>query len=1327
MPLSIQDFKVQNPDYKDVPDQELADKLHEKFYPDMDKDEFYDKVGVNTQQPQLDSGKTSMFASRSTGQPMPVSTDDPIAKAEATVGTAISAPGMAVANIGQNVRKVGDYLSGTELTPNAYDANLDTLNNSREAAMNQYPVAKATDTIAGSLPVMGGVGGLSEATGMAALGKGSGLLSKTLGTATNAVGEGAAYGAAGEAAQPSTGQSTTEEAGKVGEAAKVGVYTNSAIAGGSRIGDAISGIQSWFGARFPQAGQDLKAAKKFSGALDTDATQRLEAHNAVPKDQRPYNLTTAEAADSPQAAELQAHAAQQQPLPIESNGETVQPRDFFTANYQNNKDALATNAVNAGDATADKTALGTAAENEVGTQTAAINQPVTQDEAKLAAVESQHAQTTSALDREVAQAQLQGKQATTQANTQVTQAKQGLTQAADDTKNAVASDLTTKERTSGSLAGENTKLQYIDELNKQKQAERAAYAGIDPNGDKMMPVTNTAVAASKVPANGDIDALLTDKDGNRIMDKYRGTADSGPNTTSDLGTKQLGIKVNDSSTPQVSVKQVTQDITDLNAVMRKHQANLNIGNNANKGLDAQVVDAARQAKSVLEQTLNDSTHTAANGKPVGQAYQDARDLVAKNNEELTRSDYVSRTTTAGGTATNDTPLDLVKDRYLAGKHVGDAGKTILDNPESTFPNMSKVTNGAEYVKQQILAHAADKLGDNPSVASFDKVFDDRTRKAMLNNGMKQQHDEIMGLRNQLQDSENGVKSAQDNFNTVNENTTATLQQKQEAQKTVTKASQDAVNNQKELLAQTKSTAQAKQKDLEKSVAYKMLDKETGVALPPEAQARMLMDNPQYQDKALELARSQNDSGLALRGLGESVHDTILADSINNGEGFQPKYDNNNNRLYYNKIDPVKYDSLLDKNAAILKEAKGEQWFSEAKQRAQVGRIMDDVANAKPAIMEAPETVSDLQGAGAKGIAQKVTKMSYTALNSLFKAFGHDASMKFETAIAKIAKDPDYGLQVVQAYRKAVQDAKDIQPLKDLINKGAESAKNYGLIQAGAYQQNKGIQDNGPVQTTTPRSVVKKPLDNEVNKVYNKSENSNSGGFLNALNPISNADAAEFGPGKVGGRVPLLQPVSKKNIPIVNDQSIVNRNSKISGVPPAYFNGMQHAESGNKANPDKTTPDNDSTSAVGRYQFTSGTWNTVRTKHPELHLPPITPTSDPRTNEKYSTLAMARFTADNYNTIKDFTNKTLGHNPNMADLHGAHVMGAGGFMKFAAANPQIRADKIVPAAAKNNPGLFYEDGDKKQHPRTVQQVYTKLQEVFLALNDQEKTPGWRQVD
>jgi hypothetical protein len=45
---SLQEIRQKYPQYNDMSDQEFADKFHAKFYSDMPKDQFYQKVGLQT-------------------------------------------------------------------------------------------------------------------------------------------------------------------------------------------------------------------------------------------------------------------------------------------------------------------------------------------------------------------------------------------------------------------------------------------------------------------------------------------------------------------------------------------------------------------------------------------------------------------------------------------------------------------------------------------------------------------------------------------------------------------------------------------------------------------------------------------------------------------------------------------------------------------------------------------------------------------------------------------------------------------------------------------------------------------------------------------------------------------------------------------------------------------------------------------------------------------------------------------------------------------------------------------------------------------------------
>ena len=46
--MSLIDFRNQYPQYNDLSDEELADALHSKYYSDIDKDDYYKKLGIDT-------------------------------------------------------------------------------------------------------------------------------------------------------------------------------------------------------------------------------------------------------------------------------------------------------------------------------------------------------------------------------------------------------------------------------------------------------------------------------------------------------------------------------------------------------------------------------------------------------------------------------------------------------------------------------------------------------------------------------------------------------------------------------------------------------------------------------------------------------------------------------------------------------------------------------------------------------------------------------------------------------------------------------------------------------------------------------------------------------------------------------------------------------------------------------------------------------------------------------------------------------------------------------------------------------------------------------
>lgn len=54
--MNIQEVRAKFPDYNDLSDQQLADALHQKFYADLPKDQFYAKIGLGGDKPEVSYG-----------------------------------------------------------------------------------------------------------------------------------------------------------------------------------------------------------------------------------------------------------------------------------------------------------------------------------------------------------------------------------------------------------------------------------------------------------------------------------------------------------------------------------------------------------------------------------------------------------------------------------------------------------------------------------------------------------------------------------------------------------------------------------------------------------------------------------------------------------------------------------------------------------------------------------------------------------------------------------------------------------------------------------------------------------------------------------------------------------------------------------------------------------------------------------------------------------------------------------------------------------------------------------------------------------------------
>ncbi|MGJ0393040.1 MAG: hypothetical protein ACR650_09820 [Methylocystis sp.] len=143
----------------------------------------------------------------------------------------------------------------------------------------------------------------------------------------------------------------------------------------------------------------------------------------------------------------------------------------------------------------------------------------------------------------------------------------------------------------------------------------------------------------------------------------------------------------------------------------------------------------------------------------------------------------------------------------------------------------------------------------------------------------------------------------------------------------------------------------------------------------------------------------------------------------------------------------------------------------------------------------------------------------------------------------------------------------------------------------------------------------------------------------------------------------------------------------------YFAQLRSQESGGNDAAKAAT-----SSAQGRYQFTTDTWRSLMRSHPELGL-----TADGRTDPDQQEKAVRAFTADNAAELR-----AAGFDANNPNLYMAHFLGAGGaknFLRALAKNPDAAASPFFPDAAAANPDVF--------KGRTLAEVYARQTRRFGA--------------
>lgn len=157
-------------------------------------------------------------------------------------------------------------------------------------------------------------------------------------------------------------------------------------------------------------------------------------------------------------------------------------------------------------------------------------------------------------------------------------------------------------------------------------------------------------------------------------------------------------------------------------------------------------------------------------------------------------------------------------------------------------------------------------------------------------------------------------------------------------------------------------------------------------------------------------------------------------------------------------------------------------------------------------------------------------------------------------------------------------------------------------------------------------------------------------------------------------------------------------AKMVGVDPEIMMNTAAIES--SFNPNAKASGENQT-ASGLFQFTLKTWNAMLSKYGGKYgyVSGVTSPFDPKANA----IMAAHYLKETVRTLAGKTRRAIGS----TEAYIGHFMGAEGGSRFLNAlesDPNARGDKVMPAAASNNPGIFY---DKSGRAKTLSEIYAGL--------------------
>lgn len=223
---------------------------------------------------------------------------------------------------------------------------------------------------------------------------------------------------------------------------------------------------------------------------------------------------------------------------------------------------------------------------------------------------------------------------------------------------------------------------------------------------------------------------------------------------------------------------------------------------------------------------------------------------------------------------------------------------------------------------------------------------------------------------------------------------------------------------------------------------------------------------------------------------------------------------------------------------------------------------------------------------------------------------------------------------------------------------------------GSAPNGRSANTNGAVVTATSTK----------SSIYGSSGGSSTGNMMPALQAVV--------PSTGGNYTSIPSPAGGSGWG--NNKDMIVAAANAVGVDPKYMVAIGAIESG--FDPSAKAPRG---TASGLNQFVDGTWREQMRKNAGKYgIPANASALDPKANA----LLGAAYVKENLSTLSGVKSDITG-----TDVYMAHFLGGAGAKRFLGADPNALGSDILPDAAINNAGIFYNNGK----PRTVGEIYALL--------------------